>query len=447
MAVNAPADFSPNNFSQNSADISKYISLDAYINEVLKPDNRERLALTYGDQAISTIYGLLNMVGAVKASGTNDSVQWWEDTRLHNKANGTLGSGITAGTSSSVVVTLVGHKVRQYDNVIIMKGSALIRTKAISRTANTFTLAPAATWPVAFSSGETIVAFIAGNDWAQATAQPTLYIEPNVVKRTNSYFIIKDRYTASGSAMTNKSWVTLPDGKQAFYWKGEQDTKKRFLDYIEMGHILGSAYTNSTITALNINGSEGLISALESRGTIQQGYVEDLQDLENLSEVLDQEGGATQYAAYVKNKQLFKISRLAAALNQGGLSYGLFNNSADMAMALDFTVLKHGGREFNFHTWKLLNDPQLLGQGGQDILKGVMIAMDDIKDSKTGTLVPALEINYKAMDGYSREMEMWQVGAANGVYNDSTGVDALSWDYRAEQALLTRVANRHVLIK
>jgi len=44
-------------------------------------------------------------------------------------------------------------------------------------------------------------------------------------------------------------------------------------------------------------------------------------------------------------------------------------------------------------------------------------------------------------------METWMNGAANGVYNDSNGRDALSWEFRAEQSLATRAANRHILIK
>ena len=128
----------------------------------------------------------------------------------------------------------------------------------------------------------------------------------------------------------------------------------------------------------------------------------DLQDLEDLGEILDQEGGSTEYACYARTRQLNYITRLAAALNQGSMSYGMFNNSKDMAMNLDFTSLKHGGREYHWHTWKLLNDKQLLGKPGQDIYKWVGVPMDSIKDSKTGVEAPLLEINYKTLDGYSR---------------------------------------------
>jgi len=446
MSVQAPNDFSGQNSFREGASPSKYISLGQYINEVDMPDNRERLVMTYGDQAISTIYGLCYMVGAVKQGGTNDTMQWWEDTRLHNTADGVNGTTAALGSTTTITITLANHKVRVNDNLIVFKGDYAIRAKALAVASTTFTLDPVSTWPVAFAQGETISASIVGNDYAQGTEQPTEFIQSNVVKRENTYVIVKDRFVTTGSQMTNKSWVKLPSGGDAFYWKGEMDTRKRFLDFIEMALITGESYSNSTLTTASLNGVEGYFSALENRGT-RMGYVTSVEDLEDLGEVLDQEGGSTEYACYARTKQMNYISRLAAALNQGGMSYGMFNNSPEMAMNLDFTSLKHGGREYHWHTWKLLNDKQLLGKPGQDIYKWVGVPMDTIKDSKTGVEAPLLEINYKTLDGYSREIETWVNGAANGVYNDSSGFDGKRWDMRAEQSMATRAANRHILGK
>lgn len=448
MAVNAPADFSPNSFRESGTP-TQYISLGNFINEVDIPDNRERLVMTYGDQAVSTIYGLLYMVGAVKAGGENDTFNWWEDTRLHNTADGTVSAGgpSTVGGTETLTITLASHKCRPNDNLMIYKGDYAIRAKVLTvPTSSTFTVAPATTWPAVIGASERISASIVGNDFAQGTDQRDQFIQGNVVKRTNQYIIVKETFKATGSQMTNKSWVELPNGKRAFYWKGEMDTRQRFMDYIEMGLITGEEYTNANITGSNLNGVEGYFSSLESRG-VRMGYVTDLQDLEDLGEILDQEGGSTEYACYARTRQLNYISRLAAALNQGSMSYGMFNNSKDMAMNLDFTSLKHGGREYHWHTWKLLNDKQLLGKPGQDIYKWVGVPMDSIKDSKTGVEAPLLEINYKTLDGYSREMETWINGAANGTYNDSNGFDGTRFEFRAEQSIATRAANRHILGK
>ena len=77
MALTGPTDFSPSMIKNLSMD--KYISLGAYINEINKPDNRDALVKTYGEQGIT---GFLQLVGAVKSQAVADEVTYWEETRL-----------------------------------------------------------------------------------------------------------------------------------------------------------------------------------------------------------------------------------------------------------------------------------------------------------------------------------------------------------------------------
>ena len=74
-----------------------------------------------------------------------------------------------------------------------------------------------------------------------------------------------------------------------------------------------------------------------------------------------------------------------------------------------------------------------------------MIPMAMVADAKTGEKSPALELNYKASNGYSREMEHWLTGSVLGAKNGT--VDAAQFNYRTECNLITRAANRHVLLK
>jgi hypothetical protein len=76
---------------------------------------------------------------------------------------------------------------------------------------------------------------------------------------------------------------------------------------------------------------------------------------------------------------------------------------------------------------------------------GVMIPLSTVVDAKTGDRNPSLEINYKASNGYSREMEHWLTGSILGATNATS--DLVQFNYRSEIALITRAANRHVLIK
>jgi hypothetical protein len=54
-------------------------------------------------------------------------------------------------------------------------------------------------------------------------------------------------------------------------------------------------------------------------------------------------------------------------------------------------------------------------------------------------------MNYKASNGYSRELEHWLTGSVLGARTN--GEDAAQFNYRSECNLITRAANRHVLLK
>jgi hypothetical protein len=78
----------------------KYSAISDFI-DPSKPDNRDLLVKTYGDQGIT---GFLQLTGAVKAAGTADEVQYWEEGRLHNfQEFNNLGTGSGAtGTMNCV---------------------------------------------------------------------------------------------------------------------------------------------------------------------------------------------------------------------------------------------------------------------------------------------------------------------------------------------------------
>ena len=117
--ITSPTDFSP--AAQRRVDPSKYTALADFIDEINMPDNRESLVKTYGDQGIT---GFLQMTGATKAAGTNDEVQWWEETRLHPQQtfeyNATAAS--TATTFTAKLPTGAARVLRNNDVVLFNGG-------------------------------------------------------------------------------------------------------------------------------------------------------------------------------------------------------------------------------------------------------------------------------------------------------------------------------------
>jgi len=468
--TNTPLDFSPNSFRR--LEPTKYTSLGDFIDEVNKPDNRDLLVKTYGNQGIT---GFLQMVGAVKSNGAADEVQYWEETRLHqlqvaNFAAAGVATGATAivltmasaATSATGATKAAAQKYLRVNDVILVGGVDRFIITAVTSGEYSQTATAAATAVALSSAGLSASAAaasanfpIVGNMFAQGTDQNTGYLESNVVKRTNPYQIIKEVYKVTGSQATNIGWVNLGNGDYRWFIKSENDTRQRFLDKREMMMLLGQQVSNTGLTSLgSIAGSEGYFSAIADRGVVVNSgatttaAIATLDELDVLITALDKQGSMPEYAMYVNRLQDLAIDDMiaqgtstAANITAGvATQFGQFANAADM-VKLGFSSFMRGSYTFHKHSWKLLNDPTLLGASN---FQGVMIPLTNVADPRTGEKSPALELNYKATNGYNREMEHWMTGSILGVTNTNT--DALQFNYRSEFALVTRAANQHVLL-
>ena len=463
--ISGPSDAA--NAAIRRLDPAKYVDLASFIKEVNKPDNRDLLVKTYGNQGIT---GFLQLTGAVNNAGTNDNVQWWEEQRLHPKVTitptATVASAAAGASQSFVVATASAaasaSTVNLRENDVVLAGADFdVRcfvhdiVKA-GNTVKSFKLTPLAstdTLPSVAVAG--IEVPVIGNLFAQGSDQQTDYMESNVVKRTNGYSIVKEIYKVTGSQATNIGWINLGGGDYRWYIKSEQDTRQRFMDKREMMLLMGQSVTATAAALDGIGGSEGYFAAIESRGINSNDYITALSDVDNIIKELDKQGAGPEYAMYVNRHQALKIDDLiaSAGAGTGGItagitsSFGAFNNSQDMAVQLGFQSFSRGGYTFHKHDWKLMNEPTLLGLATDSANGhvGVMIPMSTVVDAKTGDRNPSLEMNYKATNGYSRELEHWMTGSILGASNDTK--DLVQFNYRSECNLVTRAANRHVLIK
>ena len=467
--TNTPLDFSPNSFRR--LDPTKYVSLGDFINEVNKPDNRDLLVKTYGNQGIT---GFLQMVGAVKSNGVADEVQYWEETRLHQLQVATPAASAaaaattltlnlaSAATSATGATKAAAQKYLRVNDVILVGGVDRFIITAVSAGEYSQTATAAATAVALSSAGLSASAAaasanfpIVGNMFAQGTDQNTGYLESNVVKRTNPYQILKEVYKVTGSQATNIGWINLGNGDYRWFIKSENDTRQRFLDKREMMMLLGQEVSNTSLTGLgSISGSEGYFSAIQDRGIVVNSgavgtaAIASLDELDSIITALDKQGAMPEYAMYVNRLQDLAIDDMiaqgtstAANITAGVTTqFGQFANADDM-VKLGFSSFMRGSYTFHKHSWKLLNDPTLLAGSN---FQGVMIPLTKVADPRTGEKSPALELNYKATNGYSREMEHWMTGSILGVTNTNT--DALQFNYRSEFALVTRAANQHVLL-
>tara|TARA_R100001443_G_scaffold44432_2_gene57357 strand:- start:5022 stop:6386 length:1365 start_codon:yes stop_codon:yes gene_type:complete len=448
--------------TQNSTDLATLLktSPDAYVAlgtllSYNKPDNRDLLIETYGDQGIT---GFLELTGAVKNAGTADHVQYWEEGRLHKTVAISAG-GVDAGATGHFTVAAYTTGTDQpcrLNDVLLTPGGQRLVVVALDDSNEEI--------DVKRLDGENVVAedsattlIIIGNIYAQGTSQPSTFYQNDVQKRENPFMITKETYQVNGSQATNIGWIDANgNGDYRWYVKGEMDTRKRFLNQREMMMLFadkentdneGVALASGTIT-----GSEGYFTAVEDRGITTTGDFDSMTDLDNIILLLDKEGAPSEYAMYVNTQTSLNMDDMVASgiatATTAGLAgqFGAFNNSADMAVKLGFKSFTRGGYTFHKHDWKLLNDPTLLGAFSTPLFKGAMVPMAQVADAKTGKKSPALEMNYKSANGYSREMEHWVTGG--GVLGFNTdGDDVAKFHYRSECNLITRAANQHVVLK
>lgn len=431
-----------NNFELQKLDAAKYISLYDLVN---KPDNRDALIKTYGNQGIT---GFLQLVGATKAVATNDEVQYWEEERLHKKQAGSMAAITAADATVVLTAASVAAVIVRLQDVVLVNGSERALVTGISSAAITLTALSSDGFSAAASNSSASVPVI-GNLYSQGSDQPGEFIESGITKRTNPFMIMKEVYSVTGSQATNIGWINLGNGDYRWYLKSEGDTRQRFMDKREMMMLLGEKVTASGIT--DIDGSEGYFAAIEDRGIVQSGLINTIGEVDDIVKVFDKEGAASEYALYVNRAQDLAIDDMlaagqlasgTAATTVGAAAFGSFNNSSDTAITLGFRSFARGGYTFHKHDWKLLNDPTLLADSD---FYGAAVPMTQVADAKTGEKAPALEMNYKAANGYSREMEHWMIGSVLGASNATK--DNVEFHYRSECNLITRAANRHMLIK
>tara|TARA_R100000329_G_scaffold56012_2_gene50773 strand:+ start:1078 stop:2466 length:1389 start_codon:yes stop_codon:yes gene_type:complete len=457
------------NPNQNGSDVAallkteadKYVSLGELL-DYQKPDNRDLLINTYGDQGIT---GFLQLTGATRSGGTNDEVQYWEEGRLHKSVAVT--NIAAAAAEANCVVTVADNDpnvVRNNDILLTSNGDRLVVTDA-DTSGTTFTCRSMSGDAVTADATDQTLPII-GNIYAQGTGQPTSFYQTDVTKRTNPYFITKETYHVTGSAATNIGWINIGNGDYRWYVKGEMDTRKRFMNQREMMMLLsqkwGQALGNDKLDSIALAsgrsaGSEGYFDAIEHRGITTTGTFGDGAGFADIDEIifeLDKQGAPSEYAMYVDTKTSLAIDDMLAAgiatQTTAGLpgQFGAFQNSADMAVQLGFKSFSRGSYTFHKHGWKLLSDPTLLNSfnAGEKPYLGAMIPMTQVADAKTGMKAPALEMNYKETNGYSRELEHWVEGG--GVLGFKTNDEDLAkFHYRSEACLVTRAANQHVLLK
>ncbi len=403
---------------------------------------------------------------------TSDQVIWSEQNRLHiSYENCTF--AVAVGTTNVITIEAVAgvnNVVSVNDTVVILEPASGLEAKAIV-TASTpgaggsFTVQPFAGVALdnagigmTAGAGGNVKVFVYGSDYAKGSDPTRNSVEPVLSQFSNSPIIIRNQYVVSGSDTAQIGWVNVAteDGTDGYLWylKAESETRLRFEDYLEMAMVEGEL---NQVTATNLQqpGTQGLFAAIQERGNVETGFTaaNGLTEFDNILKNLDTQGAIEENMLFVQRQTALDFDDMLAALSsgsQGGVAYGLFENSSEMALNLGFTGFRRGSYDFYKTDWKYVNDASTRGAiNGVNSIEGVLVpaGTSTVYDQVLGTNIrrPFLHVRYRASQTDDRRMKSWLTGSVGGASNST--LDAMEVNFLSERCLVTQAANNFVLFR
>ena len=421
---------------------TNYISLFDYSNQYL-PDVHADLVRRYGNQSV---VGFLNYLGA-EMSMESDQTTWSEKGRLHDLQVGVNRVGLVLNTTGP-------HTVRVNETVTISDATATDRALVTAVTATTITVAPYAA--AGLTVGTTALqVFVDGSEYRQGSAGVEGSLDTTADFFTNKPVIIRDKFSVSGSRMTQVSWVKVKGG-YIWYLESEFDTRQRYDNKKEMTYLTGVlAEAGSGAATAGYGGTEGVFTTVRSRGNVYDGLATTIAEVDTIVKRFDQQGKIQETMWHLDRDQSLAIDDLLGELNagySGGLSFGSFDNEKE-AINLGFTAFKRGSYNFYKSDWKLLNDPTLLGSVavGAGKVRGLIspVGEEEIYERSGApagnNTVPYLHVLYRAAAGEVRKDKSWATGSAG--HARTSEEDALNINFLNEGCVRTVAANNFMIFE
>ena len=443
------------------------------------PDLMEKEAEIFGKRTIS---GFLSQIGAEEPSNA-DRVAWSEQGRLHMSYTATYVSTHVLAIVNDIDGNSIGtaeHGIRVGDTVIVTSSAgntAKCHVQAVATGSNQITMYPYGAADLGTAIGtattaELLRVMVYGSEFAKGTAARSSANEPAFKSHFNKHIILKDFFEVSGSDAGNIGWVEVAGeaGQNGYMWylKAEGDTRARFTDYIEMALLEGEfAVAGSVVenTSMGMSasttgydaGTEGLFKAITTRGHQSTGITgvnpaTDLAEFDAALAVFDQNGAIEENMMFVDRTTSLAIDDMLASMNSygaGGTSYGVFQNSEEMALNLGFSGFRRGSYDFYKSDMKYLNDKALRGGLNDTVnaIRGVMIpaGVSSVYDENLGKNLkrPFLHVRYKVSDTDDRKMKTWITGSVGAA---TSGKDVMEVHYLSERCLITQGANNFMLL-
>tara|TARA_R110002124_G_scaffold1896_3_gene12586 strand:- start:824 stop:1540 length:717 start_codon:yes stop_codon:yes gene_type:complete len=214
------------------------------------------------------------------------------------------------------------------------------------------------------------------------------------------------------------------------------------------GLINGTGFGAATAA----HGSQGLFQAITTRGNVMQGFsaATGISDFDQILKNLDTQGAIEENMLFLNRSTDLGFDDMLSQISsgsQGGVAYGLFENSQDMALNLGFSGFRRGSYDFYKTSWKYLNDASTRGGVQVNSVDGVLIpaGTSTVYDQMLGSNIrrPFLHVRYRASEADDRRYKQWITGSVGGAYTST--LDAMQVNFLSERCLVTQAANNFVL--
>jgi len=266
-------------------------------------------------------------------------------------------------------------------------------------------------------------------------------LTPQYIRYGNTFQIIKERASVTGSQLTNINRVSDPNvggGQQSYFDIVDFDKEKRFEMKRSMALLTGQQNTNAALYDYNtergidavISGTEGFLKFAELNGNTLTYTVgsTSITSFDNLNRIFMNERIGTRELMTLDGYQImqetenallnyFNTTRdayLESTISNANAGYGdQPYKESDLAVAVGFKAVTKGGFTYRFSNCHEFNDIQSLGATGFNYQKWRLVLPMGMKLNITnGQQTSMFGYEYKELNGYSRESIVGELSGA-----------------------------------
>lgn len=379
------------------------------------PDYIPGIIAKYGNSSYALVMELLGRSAVETVNTTTNTYSHFEKGRP-------FGSGLVAGNVSSTVpgaaINITLKSPESYNDgatgtqspfllnqvVKIRSNGRKFRVTDITRTTSAFVIEATplgnytlitGTTGTTLNAGEGLETF--GNQLAGESSDSQGTIQQKMYRYDNTATVLRASTKSSDLAGMNKTQIDFGGGNFYEPALAIQTMNQNMMMDIEDAVMEGVPYANTSDT-----GTVGVLPTVEARGSeidyVQYAFA--IGDFQNLTNVLDANGGPREYHFLQDLKQRQDINNLLFGIyKNGAISYGSAGGDAVTSAAYGFNGFSTDTFNFHFHRYKGFGAEATFGyvptQGDYRAFFGFAVPQGMIQDAKDGQTRPQLQFVYQ----------------------------------------------------